>query len=314
MELNNATDVSLFTLSGLQDQSKDIKYVIFSVILFCYFLIVVINITLIVTIIQEKSLHEPMYIFLCNLCMNGLYGTSGFYPKFLYDLLSEQHLISYTGCFLQVFVIYHSVKCDFSILAVMAFDRYVAICKPLEYHSIMTWRTIGKLIVICWFPPFVCECTVVFMSKRLTLCGSHIDKLYCENWSIVRLSCYSITLNNMVGYIIILTYVGHVVFIFQSYIELIKTCLKSAEGRHKFMQTCLPHFISLINVTVALLFDLMYTRYGSRDMLQGLRNFMALEFLVIPPILNPLIYGMQVTKVREAVLRIYMKGKSVIIH
>ncbi|XP_061072405.1 olfactory receptor 8I2-like [Conger conger] len=313
MELKNATDVSLFTLSGLQDETKERKYVLFSVTLFCYFLIMLINMTLIVTILQEKSLHEPMYIFLCNLCINGLYGTAGFYPKFLYDLLSEYHLISYTGCFLQVFVIYLSVTCDFSILTVMAYDRYVAICKPLEYNAIMTWQTIGKLIVICWFPPFVCECLVVSMSNRLTLCGSKIDKLYCENWSIVRLSCYSTTLNNVIGYVIILTYLGHVFFIFISYIELMKTCLKSAAGRRKFMQTCLPHLFSLINVTVALLFDLMYSRYGSRDMPQGLRNLMALEFLVIPPILNPLIYGIQLTKVREAVLRRYTKRNRIIV-
>ncbi|KAF7664783.1 hypothetical protein LDENG_00166190, partial [Lucifuga dentata] len=97
-----------------------------------------VNVTVIVMIFVDKSLHEPMYIFLCNLCINGLYGTAGFYPVLLNDLLSPSHLISHAGCFLQGFVIHSSAATDFSILALMAYDRYVAICRPLMYHSVMT--------------------------------------------------------------------------------------------------------------------------------------------------------------------------------
>ncbi|XP_035241837.1 olfactory receptor 6N1-like [Anguilla anguilla] len=311
MELKNTTPVSLFTLSGLQYETKESRYAIFSALLFCYFFIVFINMTLIVTILQEESLHEPMYIFLCNLCINTLYGTAGFYPKFSYDLLSEHHVISYTGCILQAFIIYLSVIVDFSILTVMAFDRYVAICRPLEYHSIMTSKNVAKLVIWCWVPPILCECIVVSLTSRLALCGSHIDKLYCENWSIVKLSCSSTTANDVVGYIITLAYLCHVFFIIHSYVKLIRTCLRSSDGRQKFLHTCLPHLFSLTNVTAALLFDMLYIRYRTIRFQQGLRNFMSLVFLIFPPIVNPLIYGIQLTKVREAVFKRYKKHSAV---
>ncbi|XP_064158685.1 olfactory receptor 1D2-like [Anguilla rostrata] len=301
MALKNATHFSLFTLSGLQDETKESRYVLFSVTLICYFLIVFKNMTLIATILLEKSLHEPMYIFLCNMCFNALYGTIGFYPKFLYDLLSEEHVISYTGCYLQAFVIYSNFLCDCSILTVMAYDRYVAICKPLEYHSIMTNQAVVKLIVFPWVPPLLCEGVLIFLSYRLNLCGSSIEKLYCANWSIVKLSCSLNTMNNVAGYSVIFVYIGHVIFIFYSYAQLIRTCLKSTEDRGKFLQTCLPHLFSLINVTVAVLFEVMFNRYGNKDFPQRLLNFMALDILVFPPLLNPLVYGIQLTKVRSKV-------------
>ncbi|KAM6970071.1 putative olfactory receptor 13C6 [Aplochiton taeniatus] len=114
------------------------KSVFFPLTLVTYPLIITVNLTLIITIIQEKSLHEPMYIFICNLSINSLYGSAGFYPMFLNVLLSDIYVISYAACFTQAFVIYSSVLCEITILSVMAFDRYVAICRPLHYHTLMS--------------------------------------------------------------------------------------------------------------------------------------------------------------------------------
>ncbi|XP_048122896.1 olfactory receptor 6N1-like [Alosa alosa] len=113
-----------------------------------YILIITVNLTLILTVIMEKSLHEPMYIFLSNLCLNSLYGTVGFYPKCLLDLLSDTHTITYSWCLLQVYVIYSSVLCEISNITVMSFDRYVAICRPLQYHSILTPHAVLKLLFV----------------------------------------------------------------------------------------------------------------------------------------------------------------------
>ncbi|XP_066556146.1 olfactory receptor 4K5-like, partial [Amia ocellicauda] len=206
--MENSSVVEVFTLQGL-NETKANTFIFFAIALLAYLLIFFFNMTLIITIITEKTLYEPMYIFLCNLCVNGLYGTAGLYPKLLADFLSGSHVISYAGCHLQVFVIYTSVQCEFTILTVMAYDRYVAICKPLQYHSIMTSLTISKFLLVSWLLPF-CEHSVsTWLSVQLPLCGSHIDKLYCENWSI------------------------------------------------------------------------------------PVRNFLAVEFLLIPPLLNPLIYGLK---------------------
>ncbi|TRY85167.1 hypothetical protein DNTS_006356, partial [Danionella cerebrum] len=294
-------DSIVFTLAGLNDTMEH-RYILLSFTSLYYPLVIFCNVTVIMTILLNKKLHEPMYVFISNLCVNALFGTSGFYPKFLYDLLAQEHVISYSGCMLQIFVIYSSIVCDFTTLAVMAYDRYVAICKPLEYHSIMTKRKIFKCIVYCWVAPFFSLGLLIILLLRLTLCGFSIEKLYCEIWGVAKLSCYSTIVNNVFGYIVILSFFGHGVFTLCSYIYLIKKCWKSIEGRSKFMQTCVPHMLSLINVTSAFMFDVLFTRYGSKNVAQSLRNFMALEFILIPPILNPLIYGLKLTTIRQEVI------------
>uniref|UniRef100_A0A3B4UG22 Olfactory receptor 6N1-like n=1 Tax=Seriola dumerili TaxID=41447 RepID=A0A3B4UG22_SERDU len=303
--INNINIGFVFSLSGFNG-TVNYRVTLFFLTLLCYGLIFVVNVSLILIIILDENLHEPMYICLCNLCINALYGTAGFYPKFVSDLLSDIHVISYAGCFLQVFVIYSYVKVDFSVLVLMAYDRCVAICRPLEYHSVMSVRRTAVLVSLSWLVPLCCEVMVVSLTSRLKLCGSRIQKLYCENWSIVKLACSSTTANDILGLFLISFYIGHVLFTVCSYVQLVKSALKSREGRRKFTQTCVPHLLCLLNVTAALLFDLMYSRYGSASVLQSLKNFMAIQFLIIPPILNPVIYGLILTKIRSRMISLFM--------
>lgn len=298
----NATTLSSFSLLGLNDLTTKQRVIVFSFTLLCYCAIFLVNGALIFIILLDEKLHEPMYIFLCNLCINSLYGTTGFYPKFLYDLLTDSHVISYIGCLLQIFVIYSYAATDFSILALMAYDRYVAICRPLEYHAVMTKHRIVLLQCLSRLVPLFCHVVILVMTSRLKLCGLHIEKIYCENWSILKLSCDSITTNNIMGFIFISFYFGHDLFIMFSYAYLVKSAINSREGRRKFMQTCVPHLLCLINVSAALLFDLMYARYGSASVPQTVKNFMAVYFLILPPLFNPIIYGFKLTKVRNSLL------------
>ncbi|KAM4608709.1 olfactory receptor 6N1-like [Polymixia lowei] len=308
--MNNTLFLTIFSLSGFNETINHRVYIFFLALL-CYCVILLVNISLILIIIFDQNLHEPMYIFLCNLCINGLYGTAGFYPKFLYDLLSSSHVISYAGCLLQVFVIYSYASIDFSILVLMAYDRYVAICRPLEYHSVMTKHRVAVLVFFSWLVPLSCEVTLIVLTSTLELCGSHIEKLYCANWSVVKLACTSTITNNIVGFIVIFFYLGHDVFIVCTYVQLVKSSLKSTEGRKKFMQTCVPHLLCLFNVSAALLFDLMYSRYGSKSVSQSLKNFMAIQFLTIPPVINPIVYGLKLTKVRNRIISLCVKKKQV---
>ncbi|KAM6955081.1 olfactory receptor 52J3-like [Lycodopsis pacificus] len=257
---------------------------------------------LIVNIILEEKLHEPMYIFVGNVCINSLNGTAAFYLKFLFDLLSNTHVISYAAYLLQVFVVYSYVATDFSNLALMAYDRYVAICRPLEYHSVMTKH--NALLMVCFsrLLLLLCQTVVTIMTSKLELCVSKIDKLYCENWSIVKLACGSTRANDIFGLIITAFYCIHFLLIACSYVQLVKLALKSREGKRKFTQTCVPHLFCLLNVSLALLFDVMYSRYGSASLPQGVKNFMAIQFLIIPPILNPIIYGLILTKIRNKII------------
>uniref|UniRef100_W5NLP2 Olfactory receptor n=1 Tax=Lepisosteus oculatus TaxID=7918 RepID=W5NLP2_LEPOC len=300
--MENSSNIAVFNLNGL-NETRSQKHIFFLLTFLFYLLIIFLNLTLITTVLLEKSLHEPMYIFIWNLNVNTLYGTAGFYPKLLADFLSDTHVISYTGCLIQAFVIYSSVMCEYSNLTVMAYDRYVAICKPLEYHSIMNTVTAKKIVLILWTVTF-CETLIpILLNIRLPFCGSQIEKLYCDNWSMVKLSCVDTTLNNICGYILVIACVSQAFFIVYSYIQIIRVCVISSEGRSKFVQTCLPHLITLITFSITTVFDVMFSRYGSRNTPQTIRNIMAVEFLVIPPLLNPLIYGLNLTQIRIRVKR-----------
>uniref|UniRef100_A0A3P9C341 G-protein coupled receptors family 1 profile domain-containing protein n=1 Tax=Maylandia zebra TaxID=106582 RepID=A0A3P9C341_9CICH len=295
-----------FILSGF-NETMNFTVPLFSVTLLYYCVILFFNISLVLLIVLDESLHEPMYIFVSSLCINALYGTTGFYPKFLSDLLSSSHRISYEGCLLQAFIMYSFVCCNLSILTVMAFDRYMAICRPLHYHSFMTKRRLSQLVCFSWLTPFCVFAINVLLTARLKLCGIKIQRALCLNWLIVKLACPEADTfsNNISAYVILVVYLSHWLFIIWTYIYLIKTC-----DRVKFTQTCVPHLTSvIINVTV-MAFDSMYLRFGSRDLSQSLQNFIALEFLIITPVTNPLMYGFKLTKIRNRILSlIHLKGK-----
>ncbi|XP_033474107.2 olfactory receptor 52E8-like [Epinephelus lanceolatus] len=305
--MDNVSVLTFFVLSGL-NYTVQHRIIIFVLTLLCYSVICIVNAALIITIIVDRKLHEPMYIFLCNLCINGLYGTAGFYPKFLMDLLSTTHVISYAGCLLQGFVLHSSACAEFSFLAVMAYDRYVAICRPLVYHSVMTKQKVCVFVFFAWLIPIY----LVFMgsvtTSRSRLCGSHIPRIYCINWLIGRLACSASIENVAIPAFNYTFYSGHFVFIIWSYVYLIRTCLTSRENMTKFIQTCLPHLFCLLIFIVCLLFDLLYMRFGSKDLPQSAQNFMAIVFLLIPPLFNPLIYGFILTQIRNRIM--FLCGKQ----
>ncbi|KAK2839606.1 hypothetical protein Q5P01_013346 [Channa striata] len=297
--MDNISVITMLTLSGLNG-TANYRVPLFTVTLLCYCVILLVNVTVIATIIGDKNLHEPMYIFLCNLCINGLYGTAGFYPKFLSDLLSPAQIISHAGCLLQGFVLHSSASADFSLLALMAYDRYVAICRPLVYHSVMTKRRICVFVCFAWIVPFSLMLTSTITSTS-RLCGSIIPKIYCVNWFINSLACsVSVTANVIPGFNYTF-YFGHAVFVMWTYVYMIKICLKSKENMTKFMQTCLPHVFCVTGFAVSFLFDVIYMRLSSRALSQSVQNFMAMEYLLIPPIINPLIYGYKLTKIRKRI-------------
>ncbi|XP_064158359.1 olfactory receptor 8I2-like [Anguilla rostrata] len=300
--MDNSTTI-VFVLQRLNETMSS-KHTYFAFTLLVYLFTVLANLTLIVTIILERALHEPMFIFLCSLCVNGILGACTFYPKILVDLSSDLSVTSYKACLSQIFVLYSYTCCEFTTLAMMAYDRYIAICKPLSYHSIITPRKVMKLLIFTWLLS-ICESVVVAgLVARLPLCGFNIDKIYCTAWAVVKLSCVDATSNNVYGTILSVFHVSQVVLILISYINIVKAAVRSQEERNKFMQTCLPHLVALINFTVSVIFDIMYARYGPTSRLHALRNFMSVEYLVVPPILNPLIYGLKLNQIRQRIFRI----------
>ncbi|KAL2096398.1 hypothetical protein ACEWY4_008546 [Coilia grayii] len=302
--MENATGTFMFVLMGINETATN-KHIYFAFVLTAYLFTVFVNTTLIITIVLEKALHEPMYFFVCNLCINAIWGANSFYPRFLFDLSSQVNLISYYECLIQICFIFYYVFCEYTSLAVMAYDRFVAVCRPLQYHSLMTPRRVMYLLLFTWGFTLT-EVTIgAVLTGRLPMCGTHLHKIYCSNWPMVRLSCVDFTGNNIYSYVLIIIHVSEALLIIVSYVHIIRTSLQSKSGWAKFMQTCLPHLITLINFNVALLLDVFDARYGLYQKSQAIRNFMAIEFLIVPPLINPLIYGISLKKIRTRIMKFY---------
>ncbi|XP_063060797.1 olfactory receptor 1468-like [Engraulis encrasicolus] len=294
----------MFVLNSINDTDTH-KQLYLAVALTAYLFTVFVNLTLIVTICLEKALHEPMYFFVCNLCVNAMLGANTFYPRFIFDLSTQVYLISYYECLLQNCLIFYYVFCEYTSLAVMAYDRFVAVCRPLEYHSVMTPRRVLHLVLFTWLFTLVEVAVGGGLTSRLPMCGTRITRIYCSNWPIVKLSCpgADTTGNSLYGYVLLFIHVSQAMLIVVSYIHIIRTSLRSTSGWAKFLQTCLPHLITLVNFNVALVLDMFDSRFGLYQRSQASRNFMSVEFLVVPPLINPLIYGMSLTKIRRRIIK-----------
>ncbi|XP_072518605.1 olfactory receptor 1D2-like [Salminus brasiliensis] len=302
--MDNISFAAMFTFTALNETTWTSKFIIFMFALPAYFLTVLLNITPVLIIVLEKSLHQPMYIFLCNLFIHGLYGATGFYPKFLYDLLVETNLVSLQECVIQNFVIFTYTMCEFTNLSVMAFDRYLAICRPLYYHSIMTTVMVWKCIVFIWMFPCCAALITILMTLRFPRCGTQINKLVCDHMSLERLACKTDTAQFVLNGLFTCVFIVFVFFVFFSYVKIIMVC-KQSKQTQKFKSTCLPHLVGFWNYIVWTLFDAFYTRFGTVYVSQTLQNFRdhrdhfnSVLVLVIPPIVNPIIYGIKLSPVR----------------
>ncbi|XP_056415333.1 olfactory receptor 52D1-like [Hyla sarda] len=302
----NRTDShpSLLTLNF--GPMTDIKYIYSAITLLGFLIIVLSNCAVISAVALHRSLQEPMYIFISVLCLNGLYGSFAFFPNLFVNLISKTQTISYTGCITQVFCIHTYMGAELAILSVMAYDRYLCICNPLRYPTIMTLTMVQKLVVSAWLY-IICLFTVhSALTIRLPLCDSFILKIYCDNWSVVRFLCIDTTVNNIYGFFITaLVIVLLPVLIFISYIEIIIVCVQATKDfRAKSLQTCTPHLVIITNFVVNVLFEILLHRFSPTNLPYEVRTVMSLQFLVVPPILNPLIYGLKTKKIRVKMLKL----------
>ncbi|XP_076011029.1 olfactory receptor 6N2-like [Genypterus blacodes] len=288
------------------------RYPAFVLCLLLYGFIVFANIVLMVVILRERSLHEPMYLFIACLSFNSLYGSTGFFPRFFVDLLSETHLISRPACFTQIYVIYTYGCNELTILSVMAHDRYVAVCQPLHYHSTMTSKTVLKLAAFAWLCPAFFLIICISLSSKLPLCGNEVQKVFCANWNVVKLSCVPTTANNIVGMLLtISTIFLPFCFVLFTYLRIVMICWKSsAEFKGKVLQSCLPHIVSFVIYSIAGFCDIALSRYNFDEINPFVAVILSLEFVVIPPVLNPLVYGLKLPEIRRQIER-YFKNITV---
>ncbi|XP_074496826.1 olfactory receptor 11A1-like [Sebastes fasciatus] len=177
----------------------NLKYLYFMITAVLYIVIVIVNTFLIVVICSNRSLHEPMYLFLCSLFVNELYGSTGLFPFLLVQILSDIHTVSAPLCFLQIFCVYTYGNIEICSLAIMSYDRYLAICYPLQYNTCMIFNKALYFIIVVWF--YCCMKFLITLSLniRLTLCGNIINSLYCHNYLVVKLACSDTQVSNYYG-------------------------------------------------------------------------------------------------------------------
>ncbi|XP_054883931.1 olfactory receptor 10A3-like [Poeciliopsis prolifica] len=304
----NSTQVSYFTLAAYFD-TKQFKYLLFMFVLCLYALVIGCNLLLIVLICVNRSLHEPMYMFLCSLFVNELYGSLGLFPFLLVQILSDVHIISAPLCFMQIFCLYTYAGVEFFNLAVMSYDRYLAICHPLNYHSLMTLKKVAVFITAAWIAAFLIVSCTTSLSFSLQLCGNVINKIYCDNYSIVKLACSDITVNNIYGLIsTALCVFGPVGIILYTYMRILKVCFSGPkQTRQKAVSTCTPHLASLINFSFAICFEVLQSRFNMSGVPNVIRVLLSLYYVTCQPLFNPVMYGLKLSKIRSMWKRLFWK-------
>ncbi|XP_040901910.1 olfactory receptor 52D1-like [Toxotes jaculatrix] len=295
----NSTQVSYFTLAAYFDTGL-FKYIYLMIVMLLYLLILCANVLLIVVICMNRSLHEPMYLFLCSLFVNELYGSTALFPSLLFQILSDVHTVSASFCFLQIFCVYSYGSVEFLNLAVMSYDRYLAICHPLQYNTRMTSNKVAILIAAIWLPPILVNFFTLPLIVPLQLCGNVINKVYCDNYSVVKLACLDTTVNNIYGLCVsALSVFGPLILILYTYMRILKVCFSgSKQTRQKAVSTCTPHLASLLNFSFGASFEILQSRFNMNAVPNMLRIFLSLYFLTCPPIFNPLMYGLKLSKIR----------------
>ncbi|XP_018529674.1 olfactory receptor 10AG1-like [Lates calcarifer] len=297
----NATYI---TLSGYVEVEK-YRYVYCVIMFTVYILIICCNSTIVCLIVIHKNLHEPMYIFIAALLINSVLYSTAIYPKLLVDFLSEKQIISHLLCHFQYFIFYTLGGSEFLLLAAMAYDRYVSICKPLQYPTIMTKTTISIVLVLAWLVPASQVVGSAILSAKTKLCSFTLKGIFCNN-SIHKLHCVSSRGLSVYGVIILLNIVFlPLLYIVFTYIKiLIISYRRCREVRTKAAQTCLPHLLVLINFSLLCTYDIIILRLES-DFPKTARLIMTLQVIMYHPLFNPIIYGLKMKKISEHLKRLF---------
>ncbi|NXE85444.1 O14J1 protein, partial [Cochlearius cochlearius] len=258
---------------------------------------------LIITAIAcDHCLHTPMYFFVFNLSLLDLGSISTTVPKSMATALWNTRDISYWGCAAQVFLFSFLITAEFSLLTIMAYDRYVAICKPLHYGTLLGSRACVYMAAAAWGSGFLHSLLHTANTFSLPLCqGNVINQFFCEIPQILKLSCSDAYLKE-VGVVLVGACLasGCFVFIVLSYVQIFRAVLRipSQPGRHKVFSTCLPHLsvVSLFTST-AMAASLKPHSFAS----PSLELLMAVLYSVVPPAVNPLIYSMRNKELKDAI-------------
>uniref|UniRef100_A0A8C9UIJ0 Olfactory receptor n=1 Tax=Spermophilus dauricus TaxID=99837 RepID=A0A8C9UIJ0_SPEDA len=303
--MQNQSFITEFVFLGLS-QNPTVQKIVFAVFLLVYIATIGGNMVIVVTILCSPSLlGSPMYFFLAFLSFLDACFSSAFAPKMIVDLLYERKIISYKGCMIQLFAEHFFGGAEVIILTAMAYDRYVAICKPLHYSSIMNWRLCGILVGIAWTGGFLHSIIQILFIFQLPFCGPNvIDHFLCDLYPLLELACTDTHIFGLFvvansGFICIIIFTMLLV----SYgVILFSLRTHNAEGRRKALSTCGSHIAVVVLFFVPCIFT--YARPPSAF---SFDKMVAIFYTMLSPLLNPLIYTFRNMEMKNAMRKVWKR-------
>ncbi|XP_007522984.1 olfactory receptor-like protein DTMT [Erinaceus europaeus] len=307
MNMGNQTVISEFLLLGLpiEPDQRDLFYALFLAMYLTTFLG---NLLIIILIYLDSHLHTPMYMFLSNLSFSDLCFSSVTIPKLLQDMQSQVPSIPYAGCLTQMYFFLFFADVESFLLVVMAYDRYVAICFPLHYTTIMSPKLCLSLVVLSWVLTTFISLLHTLLMARLSFCADNVvPHFFCDMSALLRLACSDIQINEMVIFILGgLVIVVPFLLIFSSYVRIVSSILKvpSARGIRKAFSTCGSH-LSVVSLFYGTIFGLYLCPSSSNSTVK--ETVMAVMYTVVTPMLNPFIYSLRNQDIKGALRRVFSK-------
>ncbi|KAM8981902.1 olfactory receptor 6C1-like [Sarcophilus harrisii] len=300
MKMKNHTQVTEFILLGLSD-NPEFQMVIFFFLLLTYILSIAGNVTIIVLTLLDSHLQTPMYFFLRNFSILEISFTTACVLRFLDTIITQDNTISYNGCMAQFFFVILFGATEFYLLAAMSYDRYVAICKPLHYTTIMSNRVCTLLVFCSWLSSFLIIIPPTILMQQLDYCADNIiDHYFCDYSPLLQLSCTDTQFLETMGFswaLVILMFT--LTLIVLSYTFIIQTILRipSVSQRKKAFSTCSSHMIVISMSYGSCIF--MYIKPSAKDRV-SLSKGVAVLNTSVAPMLNPFIYSLRNQQVKQA--------------
>ncbi|XP_053184049.1 olfactory receptor 11A1-like [Scomber japonicus] len=308
--MDDELNVTYITLGGYVEVDK-YRYVYFLIIFTVYILIILSNSTIVYLIWTHQNLHEPMYIFIAALLVNSVLLSTAIYPKLMIDSLSEKQIISYSACLFQFHIFYSLGGSEFLLLSAMAYDRYVSICKPLQYPVIMRKTTVSIFLLLAWLLPAPQVAVVAGLSANKKLCNFSLKAIFCNN-TVYKLQCV-VSREQIIHNIVVLLNVAliPVLFIIFTYTRILIISYRSSRDvRKKAAQTCLPHLIVLINFSCLCAYDVITIQLES-DFPKTVRLIMTLQIVMYHPLLNPVMYGLKMKEISKHLKKLFSQAKVI---
>ncbi|MRI72290.1 hypothetical protein FDP56_18110 [Enterococcus casseliflavus] len=303
----NQTVVTEFVLEGFSEH-PGLRLFLTGCFLTLYIMALMGNILIIALVTSSTGLHNPMYFFLCNLATTDIVCTSSVIPKALVGLVSEENTISFKGCMSQLFFLTWSASSELLLLTVMAYDRYVAICFPLHYTSIMSPKLCVSLVVLSWVFTILYSMLHTLLLARLSFCEDNvITHFFCDISALLKLACSDIYINEVMIFIFEgLDTVIPFLLIVVSYVQIVCSILKfsSTRGIAKIFSTCGSH-LSVVSLFYGTIIGLYLCPSTNNSTVKD--TAMAMMYTVVTPMLNPFIYSLRNKDMKEALIRVLCK-------